>query len=61
MSVRWHVSLVIETFATDVATAEKEAWAIIEKANSLDDIKTDCAAYEVSNVGEVEVVEDDTD
>lgn len=57
MSVKWHVALWVEVIATDVANAEKEVWAVIEKADNLDDIKTECAQYTVTNI---ETVPDDS-
>ena len=62
MSVKWHVTLVVETSAVDVADAEAQAWKLIENADTLDELKKECAGYEVTNIGvEVEDATDDTD
>lgn len=62
MSVKWHVTLVIEANAVDVADAEHQAWKLIENADTLSELKRECAGYEVTNIGvTAEEVEDDTD
>jgi hypothetical protein len=62
MSVKWHVTMIVEVFATDVADAEKRAWNAIERADNLDGLKAECAGYDVTNIGvEGENTEDDTD